>query len=540
MRQSAFFLIVLLIFGSILFLFNLGGWDLWNPDEPRYAQIAKEMSSRNNWLVPYLNSALYCEKPPLFFALVAASAKLWGGMNAFSARFPSAIFAVLTVILTFSLGKRLLNERVGLFGALILATSAEFLWLSHRAKMDIPLTFFTTAAIILFYEGFYRQKGRWICYLLAHCSMAVGVLIKLHVAVIVPLLVIGGYFLVRREFRFFRDSSHLPGIGFFLTIVGGWIVLTHLAGGEDYLAGLLYRRTTSRFFLGPSHQRPIYYYLVRFPADFLPWTIFFPSALIYGLSAKGRRQEFLFCVFWFLTIFVAFSLVKGKREPYLLPLYPAAALMVAYLWDELARGSQVTETRLIAVPFLILMIFAGLVAVSIPIAAAVKGPSYFEHALEMGLVGGFILGGGGLLCFLAFRSGRQILPLYLVVSIIFVFSLYTRIRVFPEINRYKSARPLSEAIVGSMKPGDQLGVYRLQGSEYNYYTGIDRITRIETPEALKNFLQSPKRVFCIMRDRHYDRLRIDATFRARVILTGSVGHRQLVVVSNQEADQGSR
>ncbi len=523
--------------GSTLFFYNLGGWDLWNPDEPRYAQVAKEMLSGQGWFVPHLNSAVYFEKPPFFFWSIAAAAKLLGAMNEFAARLPSAIFAVLTLILTFLMGKRLFNEKVGLFAALILATNVEFFWLARRANIDVTLTFFTTAAIFLFYVGFYRQRGRWAFYSLAYCAMALGVLTKAQVALIVPLLVIGGYFLIQREFTFFKDRSHLPGLVLFLAIIGGWIVLTSLSGGEDYIRGLLYHRTTSRFFQGPSHQRPIYYYLARFPGDFMPWAIFFPSALIYGLSAKGRRREFIFPFFWFLVIFVSFSLAKGKRELYLLPLYPAVALMVAYLWGEIPFGAKDAEKKLISIPLFILTITLALAAIGLPIVVALKGPRYLEHPWEIGVVCGLILGAGALLCFLAQRYRRLDLPFYLIVIMMFAFGLYSTGRIFPEINPYKSARPISQAIVSIMRPGDQLGVYRLQGSEYNYYTGLEKITRAETEEQLTDLLRSPQRVFCIMRERHYERLKGGSTLQFYMVLKGQVGHRRLVVISNRNTNR---
>jgi hypothetical protein len=80
---------------------------------------------------------------------------------------------------------------------------------------------------------------------------------------------------------------------------------------------------------------------------------------------------------------------------------------------------------------------------------------------------------------------------------------------------------------------DQLGVYQLQGSEYNYYTGLTSITRTETEEELNSFLRSPHRVFCLLQEGHYERLKEVFPVQVFVILTGRVGHRQLVVISNK-------
>ena len=94
-------LLILVAFGGLLFFSNIGGWDLWNPDEPRYAQIAREMLQGEGWIIPHLNSEVYYDKPPLFFWMIAGSAKLLREMNEAAARLPSAFFGLLTLILTF-------------------------------------------------------------------------------------------------------------------------------------------------------------------------------------------------------------------------------------------------------------------------------------------------------------------------------------------------------------------------------------------------------------------------------------------------------
>jgi 4-amino-4-deoxy-L-arabinose transferase-like glycosyltransferase len=534
MKKSIVFLIILLAFGGILYFYNLGGWDLWNPDEPRYAQIAKEMLQGERWIIPHLNSEVYLDKPPLFFWLMAATATVIGGMNEFAARFPSALFGLLTLPLLFFLGKRLFSEKAGFLAALVLATTVEFLWLARRANIDATLTFFTTAAITLFYVGFYQQKGRWILYLMAYLGMALGVLTKLQIGVIVPVLVVGGYFLVQREMWFFKDPSHIPGIALFVAFVGGWLALAYLSGGEEYLWGLLYKKTASTFLETASHDRPLYYYLMNFPGNFMPWIVFFPSALIYGLSAKGRKKEFIFAFFWFVVIFVFFSLAKAKRELYLLPLYPAAALMVGYLLAELPLGAAGAEKRICSIPLIALIIALALMAISLPIVAALKGGFYLEHPWEIGLITALIAGGGGFLAFFAHHYRRRDLPFYIIIATVFALSLYGATRIFPEINRYKSARPLSQAIVSAMRPGDQLGVYQLEGADYNYYTGYNQMRRLEEEGDLKRFLRSPQRVLCIMREKQYKQLEQDPTLSIFVVAADQVGHRRLVVISNRQ------
>ncbi len=533
LRRSTFFLPVLLVLGGVLYFYNLGGWDLWNPDEPRYAEVAKEMLQGEYWVIPHLNNEVYYNKPPLFFWLIAATAKGLGEMNEFAARFPSALFALATLVLTFLLGKRLFGEGVGLFAALILATNALFFWLARRANIDATLTFFIAAAIFLFHMGFPQSRGKVFTYVLAYLAISLAVLSKLHVGLIVPLLVIGGYYLIQKEFRFFKDSSHIPGIALFVLVLGGWFFLTYMSGGKDYLQGLFIKRTTVKFFLRPAHARPIYHYLMVFPADFLPWMFFLPSALIYGLSTHERKKEFRFVLFWFSVIFVVFSLSAAKRELYLLPLYPAASVMVGYLWRELPLDAQGTRRKLISVPLLALIIGLILGAIGIPITMFMKGARYLEHPLELGLVFGLIMAVGGVLCLLALHRNRLRLCFCLIVATMFALELYAAHRLFPQINQYKSARPLSQAIVGSMRSGDQLGIYRYEGAYFNYYTGFRHIHQLEEEGELKDFLRSPQRVLCILRERDYRMLERNPALHTYFVARGQVGHRRWVVISNQ-------
>jgi len=143
-------ILVLLVFCFFLFILGVGRWDLWNPDEPRYAQVAKEMVNGGDWVLMQADGNTFVDKPPLFFWLISFSSFLWQGFTSFSARFPSGLFGTLTVLLTYFLGRKLYSSRTGFVSALILASSFKFAYLSTRANIDATLTFFTTASIFFF------------------------------------------------------------------------------------------------------------------------------------------------------------------------------------------------------------------------------------------------------------------------------------------------------------------------------------------------------------------------------------------------------
>ena len=141
-----------------IYFVNLGQWDLWDPDEPRYAEVSREMVNGGDWILMHRNGEIYTDKPPLFFWIVAFSSFLWQGLTPFSVRFPSAFFGTLTVLLTFFIGKRLYSSRTGFLSGLILATSFQFAFLSTRGNIDTTLTFFTTASILCFLQWYQRRQ----------------------------------------------------------------------------------------------------------------------------------------------------------------------------------------------------------------------------------------------------------------------------------------------------------------------------------------------------------------------------------------------
>src|SRR4030042_2218491 len=166
--------------------------------------------------------------------------------------------------------------------------------------------------------------------------MALATLVKGPVGFILPLLVSLIYLATQRDWKGIKRMRLLPGMLLMIVIVLSWYAPAVWTGGKDFLNQTLMGHTIDRFAAGWSKVRPFYYYLYNFPADFMPWVLFLPAALVYGYSSEvfKKRKEFLFLLVWFVVIFLFFSLSKGKRPLYLLPLYPAASLMIGKLLDD--------------------------------------------------------------------------------------------------------------------------------------------------------------------------------------------------------------
>jgi hypothetical protein len=576
-------IILLLVFCLLLFILGIGRWDLWNPDEPRYAQVAKEMVARGDWILMHVNGNTYVDKPPLFFWLIALSSFLWQGFTSFSVRFPSALLSTLTVLLTFFLGKKLYGSRTGFLSALILATSFEFAYLSTRANIDATLTFITTASIFLFFQWYQHSspppqgerkeiRGDWIKSgnrrnLLIYgfyLGMAFATLVKGPVGFILPLLVSVVYLLLLKDWKAMKRMRLLTGMILFVVIALSWYLPAVLKGGQDFLNQTLFHQTIERFAKGTSHIRPPYYYLVNFPVDFLPWFLFLPGAVVYALSKRkeGISKDFLFLLVWFVAIFLFFSFSKGKRAIYLLPLYPAVSLMVGRFWDSYLSGSGRFSVREIWITlpvyvFIIIFFLMGIFLFVFPAIAnfsiepsspqilkmivkgAGSGAKYLSYVPRWSVIPFICLFvGSGVLLSLARRLRYKSLVFVLIVAAAGMGFFYTTRVIFPLVNPYKSARFVSQEIVQTMKTGGKLVIYGDSGSagtsQFNFYTGIVPILEIEDEKEIIGLFHSTEKVFCLVNYDDYEILtRKYPNLSLNLISRRSVGNRDMVFLSNQ-------
>jgi 4-amino-4-deoxy-L-arabinose transferase-like glycosyltransferase len=533
---------ILVAFCLVLYFFNLNRWDLWNPDEPRYAQVAKEMVHSGDWVLMHFNGKAYNDKPPVFFWLMAFSSFLWGGFHSFSVRFPPALFGTLTVLLTFLLGKRLYSLRTGFISGLILATSLEFAYLSTRANIDTTLTFFTTASLLSFFHWYQlgqedpKKKATMRNLLIYgfYVGMGLATLTKGPVGFILPLLVSLIYLVIQKDWEGMKQMRLLPGMVLFAVIVLSWYLPAVMKGGEDYLHATLFRQTIARYSTGWSKAQPMYYYFYNFPADFLPWFIFLPAALVYGFSREKieKRKEFFFLLVWFGMIFIFFSFSKGKRGLYLLPLYPATSIMVGKLWDDfIATQMEQFRNEWISIPLYGFMGLALISGAAIPWVISMKFPSYLPSILPLA----FLLVGGSLVMYVLFRFKNHAAIFFLFIVMMAGGYFYTSRFIFPIVNQYKSARFIAQEITARIQPGQKLAVYgRISTGAFNYYTGIVPILNLEGQESLSSFLESSGRVFCLLEFRDFSRFqKLDERPKVQMVARRTVGSNDVVLISNR-------
>ncbi len=313
------FLLGLALVGLVIFFYRLGVPPLMDPDEGRYAEIAREMLVLKDWIVPHLNLLPYLEKPPLVYWLTALSFKVLGYTEA-AARLPVAVSALAGLFLAYGLGRALWGPGPGVLSALGLATCAGYVALGRILTLDMTFSLFLNLAIGLGFLAWSRERPRlwpW-----AYLALALAVLTKGPVALVLAGLVWGIEAMISR--RPWRGLIQPWSWLLLAALTLPWFVAVQWRHPEFFRFFILEQHLL-RFLTPAIHPEPLYYYLPVLLGLLLPWTWLLPWAL----AGNGWRRdpEARFLVIWALVIVAFFSLSRGKLVPYILPALLPLALI---------------------------------------------------------------------------------------------------------------------------------------------------------------------------------------------------------------------
>jgi 4-amino-4-deoxy-L-arabinose transferase-like glycosyltransferase len=224
-------LLVLALLGAVLFLPGLGFRDLWNPDEARYAEVAREMGALGHWAVPYLNGEVYGEKPPLFFWAIAFCGWITGGLNETAARLPSALAAIGCLLLVYRIGERLFGRRAGWLAAAAFATCFKILWQGRFGQIDMMLTALVTLGVWFWVRAWTEERPR--LHLLFFLCAGLATLAKGPVGLLPPLLSMVAFLLLTRNTEELKRMRIGWGLLLWAAVVLAWLLPAGLAAGPD-------------------------------------------------------------------------------------------------------------------------------------------------------------------------------------------------------------------------------------------------------------------------------------------------------------------
>lgn len=566
MRQPLRHIMLLLATGGVMFFVSLGATGLWDDDEAIFSQAAWEMADRGDYIVPWFNGTLFPDKPALMYWFIILAYKVFGATE-FAARFWSAIFGLGSVLLTYRLGCTLFSRTTGFWAGLILASSLNFDVVARAATPDALLIFFTTLAILCFVEGAARRRQRgeivpesskidtgwnrgvinlaipWQWRILSYAAMGMGVLDKGPIGVILPMAIIGMFLLCVRlapagdasvpigplfargwpkrwltaAARTFAPGHFLKtlwsmhpisGVLVVLAIAGPWYVSVGVRTHGEWLAGFFGVHNFGRFMSAmENHRGPFFYYVVAILIGFFPWSVFLTPSVM--LLVKRIREHhnfkpgYILLACWVGVYLGIFSLASTKLPSYILPCYPALALLTAGFvvnWLEQPEAGRAGFVRSS-------WITLGIVGLAIMIVAPIVAAKYLQPDVLLGIVGLFPLAGGCVGLFYSERRRPEMaLSALAVAAVLFSTSIFGFAAV--RVDRYQTsayfARSIREHATGSQPP--RLGSFGYFRASLVFYAK-EPIGKFELAQQVFRFFRRyPADAFVFTSDEEYRKI----------------------------------
>jgi 4-amino-4-deoxy-L-arabinose transferase-like glycosyltransferase len=429
------------------FFFGLGAFGLVGADEPRYAQIAREMFARHDWIVPALNGHPWLEKPVLLYWKVMSSYTLFG-VEDWVARVPAAVHATVLVVAIFFFMRRF-RFASELDAAMIAASSAGMIGFGRGASTDMLLAAPFAMAMMSWWT--WQQTGKKLWLLAFYGLLGLGALAKGPVSPALAVLIVGLYAALRRNRKLFLRSLSIPGFLLFFAVALPWFLAVQHRVPEFFRVFFL-QHNLERFGTNLyQHSQPFWYYIPVFLLAMLPWTVFALPALVEaGRSAIKRLSgiagssadpveddgltSFLFA--WTMVPIIFFSISRSKLPGYILPAIPAAVLLTA---EYLHRAKAVSRLKVALHALLCaLLLVAALMA---PFAMMkVQPPSWLGYGMAVS---------GGVVAFMVLllvrREGSRVLHFVTLVPTILAVAFLLR-PAAPVIDRAQSARAVQEEL----------------------------------------------------------------------------------------------
>lgn len=451
----------LLLAGCVIALFwNLGSHGLTEPDEGRTAGIGLDFFRTGTWLVPRLYDLAQFNKPPLVYWACSLAYSVCG-VNEWAARLPAALAALGTLLLTFSIARRLYGEREAIAATLVLLTAPMFFTMAHIIDPNMMLTFWITlsmwAAIAWFQDG--KKFHQWIFYL----ALGVAFLAKGPPAFgVIGLALLGHRYLPGRDGKLWRNILNVPALLIAIAIALSWFVAVSMKHPELWKL-FLGRELVGRF-ASDLHGRsqPPWFFLPLLPGGFLPWLPLFFVAMFAAVKSFKTDARIRLLLIWVVLPFVMFSLSKSKLPAYILPLFPPCAILMG---AEAVRQSQARWFRMLQIPY----------AIIAPVVACAAFALFGTH--EFGWDSSFAPGDAILLLPLAgaaiaaafLKPANKIIAASAVAVLGYIGCLQLVARHDHQLEAHSSTRRLAGSLKPMLQDGDRVVILKCAPRGLDFY-----------------------------------------------------------------------
>jgi 4-amino-4-deoxy-L-arabinose transferase-like glycosyltransferase len=533
-KRSDIILIGILFLISVVFFFHrLGTMALIGPDEPRYAQVAREMLERRDVITPTIGGQPWFEKPALLYWTMMAGMSVFG-VNEFAVRLPSALAAIITALILYFVGRRMVSSFFGFLTAAVFIANPMAFAFSRGATTDMLLCLTMTAGLCLFFCSELQVEGgsSQVLVLGAYACFGLAALAKGLVGVALPAGIILTYRMVARQGFNLRGLFIGRGLIVFVIVCASWyapVIARH--GGEfvqEFFIGHHFERFTSNKY---RHPGPIYYYLPVLLVGSFPWTPFLIASLFRFRLSEFRREGKtdttdesltdqqclnrlrIFSLIWLVVPLVFFSLSGSKLPGYLLPAMPGAFFLIS---SEIHRLGVLAESdrlgRLLFASVAVLLVGVGVAATSV--ARNELGPTQFHLAVAAMLVIAAVVVG-----WLSFRL-RLLTAFGVIVSGCALAGLVVTTAYQPLIEKRESFWDFAHVARRELRDGERLVGYYDYHHSLTFYTNarsvFDRqgnVVVLHSPEELTAFVNANGTVLLFMSERAFADLGRDRRFK---------------------------
>jgi len=534
----------------LLLFSNLGVVPFFLRGEPREGLVVSEMYTTGNWILPAVNGDYIPFKPPLFHWFGVITGYLFGGIDEFTLRLPSAIFAALSVLMTYFTARRLWGERASMVASIVLATTSEWWQAGTNTQVDMTLAFFISAACLYFYF-LYKQRDFGVAKSLGlPILVGLATLAKGPIGVLIPSLAIFVFLWLRHDFLFVKKLHPFASAAVFLLIAGSWYGLALWQGGPAFFLRQIidenFRTAAGTY----GRHQPIYYYFPILLLNTLPWSIFFPAVALFLYHRRSRLadDQLLFPLIWFGCVFIFFTLSLGKRGVYLLPLYPAVALIFGGWWNKLEEGqvqsSGLTRaiTALLAfgclLSFMIISLYfaANYGLVSYRLVDALTRSKNLSHSLRLLIPPSTLV----VACFALYAAALFYLVWALlrkdwravfasVSSLAIAVTLLMRFVIFPPVAYQRTMKPFMARV--TEKVDAKTPIFFYHGFDY----GAVFYARRHIPSFTKKYADMKPPFFLLMWEEEWKRIEERPSLKMLDISEGRgpAGRHRLVLVERQ-------
>jgi 4-amino-4-deoxy-L-arabinose transferase-like glycosyltransferase len=427
--------LLLLAFCAFFFLWKLAAFGLIGADEPRYAQVAREMLAHHDWITPTLGRAPWLEKPPLYYWQAMLAYRIFG-VSDWAARLPSVFDATVLVFAAYWLLRRF-HAAVALDGALMMACCAGIVGYARAASMDMPLSATFAVAMFAWYAWFESASRVYLA--LFYALLALATLAKGPVAPFLAIVIVVFFGAAKRDVKVMLRTLWFPGILLFCAIALPWYVLVQLRNPQFFRFFIL-EHNLARFGTNVFHHpEPFWYYIPVILLAWVPWTVLVIASLVWAVRKRSKafNAQTSFLIIWALVVVAFFSFSQSKLPGYVLPAVPAGILLLAdYVQERIATRPRALVVVLHA------LVSGGLIFAALVLPLTLAHRLQWTAALLTPVLASLVVAIA--VAVVVFKTGFQGLR---VTTAVAVLALASAIRLgAASLDESLSARPVADAL----------------------------------------------------------------------------------------------